>query len=228
MGSRFTHAAESRYAPIEGEALADTLDKARHFVQGCQNLTIAVDHRPLLKIFGDRSLDHISNTRLRNLKEEILRYRFKMVHITEVKNKTPDTLSRHPTGDHNPPRIVLHDDIHSIRNDTTTATAPPVHIPTQLMVGVCTDDQLLSIHMETQLQASLSASLHSTHSVTWEQVQTTTSSDENMLLLLSTIEDGIPEQKHQVPLPIREFHQLRNSTDGVVIYKDRNVISPSL
>ena len=58
VGSRFTHTAESRYRPIEGEALAvaDALDKARHFVLGCKNLTIAVDHRPLLKIFGYRYL----------------------------------------------------------------------------------------------------------------------------------------------------------------------------
>ena len=69
MGSRFTHPAESRYAPIEGEALgvADALDKARHFVLGCKHLIVAVDQRPLLKIFGDRSLDYICNTRLRNL-----------------------------------------------------------------------------------------------------------------------------------------------------------------
>ena len=47
MGSRFTHAAESRYAPVEGEALAvvDALDKARHFVLGCSDLIVAVDHR---------------------------------------------------------------------------------------------------------------------------------------------------------------------------------------
>ncbi len=34
VGSRFTHSAESRYAPIEGEALAvaDALEKARHFL----------------------------------------------------------------------------------------------------------------------------------------------------------------------------------------------------
>ena len=33
LGSRFTHSAESRYAPIEGEALAfvDALNKTRHF-----------------------------------------------------------------------------------------------------------------------------------------------------------------------------------------------------
>ena len=89
VGSRFTYAAESRYAPIEGEALAveDALDKARHFVLGCKNLTIAVDHKPLPKIFGDRSLDHISNARLRNLKERTLRCQFKMLHIPGVKDR---------------------------------------------------------------------------------------------------------------------------------------------
>ena len=78
VGSRFTHDAESRYAPIKGEALAMALDKAQHFVLGCKNLTIAVDLKPLLKIVGDRSLDHINNTRLRNLKEKILQYHFKI------------------------------------------------------------------------------------------------------------------------------------------------------
>ena len=77
VGSRFTHPAESRYAPVEGEALAvaDTLDKARYFVLGCDNLVIAVDHKPLLTLLGDRSLEDISNARLRNLKEKTLRYK---------------------------------------------------------------------------------------------------------------------------------------------------------
>lgn len=74
VGSRFTHDAESRYATIEGEALAvaDALEKCRHFVSGCRNLYIAVDHKPMVKIFGDRALADISNTRLRNLKEKII------------------------------------------------------------------------------------------------------------------------------------------------------------
>lgn len=136
VGSRFTHAAESRYAPIEGEALAvaDALDKARHFVLGCDNLIIAVDHKPLLKIFSDRSLDNISNGRLRNLKENTLRYRFRMVHVPGVKNRAPDTLSRNPTGDTNPPKMALCDDIHSI-HEGTHAHAPS--IPINLIAGVC-------------------------------------------------------------------------------------------
>ena len=75
VGSRFTHAAESRYAPIEGEALAvaDALDKARFFVLGCEKLIVVVDHKLLLKVLGDRCLEDISNLRLRNLEEETLR-----------------------------------------------------------------------------------------------------------------------------------------------------------
>ena len=99
VGSRFTSSAESRYAPVEGEALAvaDSLDKARYFVLGCEDLTVAVDHEPLLKILGDRSLEDLPNTRLRKLKEKTLRYRFKMVHIPGVKHRAADGLSRYPS-----------------------------------------------------------------------------------------------------------------------------------
>ena len=97
VGSRFTNGAESRYRPIEGEALAvvDALHKARHFVLGCSNLIVAVDHKPLLKIFGDRSLEKIPSCRLRNLKEKSLRFNFKMVYIRGVKHCAADGLSRH-------------------------------------------------------------------------------------------------------------------------------------
>ena len=66
VGSRFTHSAESRFAPIEGEAfaVADALDKAKFFVLGCSQQMVAVDHKPLLKILGDRTLEDISNKRL--------------------------------------------------------------------------------------------------------------------------------------------------------------------
>lgn len=63
VGSCVTHAAESRYAPIKGEALAvaDALDKVFFFVLGCSDLTITVDRKSLLKVFGVRSLEDISN-----------------------------------------------------------------------------------------------------------------------------------------------------------------------
>ena len=49
VGSCFTHPAESRYAPVESEALiADALDKVGYFVFGCENLVIPIDHKPVM------------------------------------------------------------------------------------------------------------------------------------------------------------------------------------
>jgi len=49
-------------------ALADALDQARHFILGCSDLVVAVNHKPLLKLFGNRCLEDIPNPCLRNLK----------------------------------------------------------------------------------------------------------------------------------------------------------------
>ena len=115
VGSRFTHGAESRYAPIEGEALAvaDAFDKARFFVLCCSNLIIVVDHKPLLKVLGNRSLEDITNGQLRNLKEKTLRYKFRMVHIPGVRYKAADAILhllfnslRWPTGPTNPDKLI--------------------------------------------------------------------------------------------------------------------------
>ena len=108
VGSRFTSGAESRHAPIEGEALAviDALDKTRYFTLRCADLIIAVDHKPLLKIFSYRCLDEIPNPRLRNLKEKSLIYRFRIVH---ARHAAADALSRHPVSPADP--VHLPDDI---------------------------------------------------------------------------------------------------------------------
>jgi len=42
----------------------------------CKNLI-----KPLLKVFGDQSLDEISKACLLDLKEKTLHYRFHMIHI---------------------------------------------------------------------------------------------------------------------------------------------------
>ena len=73
-GSRFLKNAERRYAPIEGEALAIawSLEDSKFFTLGCDNLIITTDHKPLVKILGDRSLDEISNSRIFRLKQRTL------------------------------------------------------------------------------------------------------------------------------------------------------------
>ena len=97
-GSRFTKPSEGRYAPVEGEALAVTyaLHKCRYYVMGCQDLVVATDHQPLLKILSDRRLDDIVNPRLFRLKEKTLAYKFKIIHVPGKKHAGPDALSRNP------------------------------------------------------------------------------------------------------------------------------------
>ena len=47
-GGRFTNDAESRYAPVEGEALAiaAALENSRYYTLGCPDLHIATDQNP--------------------------------------------------------------------------------------------------------------------------------------------------------------------------------------
>lgn len=225
VGSRFTHPAESRYAPVEGEALAvaDALDRARYFVLGCKELIIAVDHKPLLKLFGDRSLDDIPNNRLRNLKEKTLRYRFRMMHVPGVKNRAPDTVSRHPAGDVKPERMHLADDV------STISELPLADSRSAFLAGIrCTEP---CQGVTDPIMVAAATSLDSLQSVTWDRVRTATTSDGDMTALVQIIEAGIPASRELLPEPLQAYHRFRDglsTVDGVVVYKGRVVIPPSL
>ena len=97
-GSRFLTDAEKRYAAVEGEALAIAwgLEQTRYFTQGCEKLLVVTDHKPLVKIFGDRTLDEISNTRLFRLKQRSLPWHFRTVHMPGRTNDAADATSRYP------------------------------------------------------------------------------------------------------------------------------------
>ena len=98
-GSRFLQKAEERYAAIEGEALAIAwgLEQTRYFTQGCNNLIVITDHKPLVKIFGDRTLDEIRNTRLFRLKQRTLPWYFKIIYLPGKTNYAADAASRYPS-----------------------------------------------------------------------------------------------------------------------------------
>ena len=97
-GSRFTTPAESRYAPIEGEALAaiEGLESCRMFILGCPNLILAVDHKPLIRILNNRLLEDIKNPRLLDFKERSLMYSYKIIHVPGRIHSAPDAASRYP------------------------------------------------------------------------------------------------------------------------------------
>ena len=209
VGSRFASSAESRYSPVEGEALAivDALDKARHYVLGCPDLTVVTDHNPLVKLFGDRSLDGIPNPRLLRLKERSLRYRFKIRHIPGVRNHAADALSRHPVGPTDPA-----DSIHVVHMDTLSSIRALEQLPDETCITSNRNSQLIQ-------------------SVTWRDVQLATNSDHTMIQLYDLIEDGLPDKRDEWPEDIRHYYRFREELscfDDVILYRDRVVIPPPL
>ena len=124
-GSRFLQSAEERYAPIEGEALAVawSLEQTCFFTLGCNDLLIVTDHKPLVKLLGDRTLDEIRNTRLFRIKQRTLPWYYKIVHMPGKTNFAADAISRHPSssaslcqlelGDH-----IEHATMSSIKHNT--------------------------------------------------------------------------------------------------------------
>ena len=109
-GSRFLSPHESRYAAVEGEALAIVwgLEQTKYFTQGCEKLLVVTDHKPLVGLFEDRTLDEVPNTRLFRLKERTLQWNFKTIYLPGKTNLAADATSRHPS-----PDIVTHSQSHA-------------------------------------------------------------------------------------------------------------------
>ena len=77
--------------------MAWALEQTQYFTQGCDNLIIITDHKLLVKIFGDRTLDEISNSGFFRLKQRTLPWHFDIVHHHRQYNQATDATSRHPS-----------------------------------------------------------------------------------------------------------------------------------
>ena len=80
----------------ESLGIAWGLEQTKYFTLGCDDLLIVTDHKPLVKIFGDRTLDEIPNSRLFRLKQRTLPWRFEIEHMPGT-SKAADATSRHPS-----------------------------------------------------------------------------------------------------------------------------------
>jgi hypothetical protein len=103
-GSRFCSPAETRYAPVEGEATAAAwgLEKCKFFLLGMPTFLLCLDHKPLLSILGHQELCTIPNPRLLNQKMKTLMFRYKTAYIPDKRHVTPDCFSRRSGTPHHP------------------------------------------------------------------------------------------------------------------------------
>ena len=97
-GSRFIVPAESRYAMIELECLgaAWAMMKCKSFLEGLPTFEVVLDHRPLIPILNDYSLDQLDNQRLLRLKLKMSRFCFHARWVPGKENVEADALSRAP------------------------------------------------------------------------------------------------------------------------------------
>jgi hypothetical protein len=214
-GSRFTTDAESRYAPIEGEALAIAygLEKSRMFTLGCSDLLVATDHKPLVKILGDSALNTITNPRLFSLKEKTLRYRYKIKHVPGTWHCAPDACSRQPAK--------------SLTATITTCTQRE-----------CDEDDRASFftthsYVESHIRAAMSGSSRDDYlqSITVERVKEAAQLDPECIALTRQILHGFPDDDSSIEDIIRPYWKIRDdlsNVDGITLYAGRIVIPTSL
>jgi hypothetical protein len=97
-GSRYLSETESRYAMIELECLgaAWAMQKCRQFIEGLPTFELITDHKPLVLILNDHSLDKLDNPRILRLRLKMQRYQFKARWVPGKENVEADALSRAP------------------------------------------------------------------------------------------------------------------------------------
>ena len=68
-----------------------------YFTLGSSDLVIVTDHKPIVKLFRDRTLKEILNTRLFKMKQFALPWKFETAYILGRENDLADATSRNPT-----------------------------------------------------------------------------------------------------------------------------------
>lgn len=93
---------ESRYATIEKEALGITwaCNKFEEYILG-KKFTIRTDHKPLVSIFGQKSL-HEMSPRLQRMRMLLMRFDYAIEHVPGKLLHLPDLLSRSPSKNADP------------------------------------------------------------------------------------------------------------------------------
>ena len=211
-GSRFTRGAEVRYAPTEGEALAIawSLEHARLFVLGCQKLMISTDHKPLLGIFGDRSLADVTNTRVAKLKERTLRFRFTIRYNPGKWHRGPDAMSRNPVPDTGIYCVYGTDLVPNHEEE---------------------DDIVANCHvMVNSINKPLPMTTDNANIVTLDELRTASLRDSEYVLLLQATEKGFPTSRGGSEPALRDYWNVRHrlsSVDGIVMMDGRVVVPVS-
>ena len=256
VGSRFCTPAESRFHPIEGEALASIygLEKCKFFILGLKTLILAVDHKPLLAIFSDKQdLAAIPNPRLMNFKLRSQMFRFQIKHIPGKQHVVPDTFSRRedsPIVRNSLTKKDFDGNTMQVLTGYSESLGAPSWVSTPTVAAMSlmpsTEDYRQFLNTEEFLTGLILFSIASINScsrvspvttsaqptvLSWARLEAASQACENYKLLHSTVQAGVSENKADWDQKIADFFIHRHSlvTVGpVVMLHDRPIIPQSL
>ena len=223
--SRFTRGAELGYKPIEGEALAViyALQKCKIFILGCPKLLLITDHKPLVSIFGSKSMEKIENPRLFSLKEKSLPYQFDIVHVSGARNMAADAFSRFPS-----------QEMDNNKEDTSSFCSMKAIFP--YLRKYANESVEIEEEIDEKIEASLIASISTpedghVHAVSLDRIKSESTADKSMSDLIAMIINGFPETKEELPEHLKPYWNVRDDLlvlDNYVLFKNRAVVPPRL
>ena len=188
--------------------VVEGLQKAKHFILGCEKLIVAVDHKPLLGLLNDKSLADIDNPRLLMLKEKTLWFKFQVVWVPGRNNSGPDFMSR-------------------VRNETTKQAR------INCILGFSrTNNEALwedNVINEVDIIDSVVASINTFDAITFEKVKREVQVDEEMSKLVEAITNM--SDLDNFPDYLSAYSKLKDDlsvVDGVPMYGRRLIIPKSL
>ena len=157
---------------------------------------MVTDHKPLVRTFGDRTLDNIQNTRLFRLKQRTLQWKFDIAYMPGRTNSAADATSRNPT-----PQTLA-----SFTNYTSS--------------------QLIANHddlTEELTVAAINSEASNLTAVDWETIAEETKRDRVLTQLSQAIREDF-SGKYPLISDFHKYRESLYLQDDVILYCDRVVI----
>ena len=180
---------------------------------GCSDLIIATDHKPLVKILGDRNMDNIKNPRLFSIKERTLQFDYQIKHVPGAGHHAPDAFSRRRRPNHTSSITCLHAPVSEEEYDISSIACAFAEVHSYSAVNALND-------IDSAAKA-----------VTITRIKDAANHDQTYCELLQLCQSGFPRDSSQLTNTLRPFWKIHNDLyilDNLLMYGNRLVIPASL
>ena len=187
-------------------AIVWALQKCRILLLGLPDFQIVTDHKPLLPILNNYTLDAIENTRIQRLKEKTGLYAFKAVWRSGKDHVIPDALSRAPVEDPTP-------------EDETEVQQIQYHAHVRTLTAV------REVYADNSNDTGSADNMQDMHLARLKGIA---QEDNQYQLLGQAVSDGFPASKEKLNSQLLPFWKVRHelSVDDGLVLKGAQLVVP--